>query len=95
MSTDPGLEVPVTPHDLLSSPRQSPTTRAHAVGEDDDSVAKRSRSEDHKKQKINRPAAENETMVRVVSFGSEQYHTMDDYDAKLGQDNAEDDVWVR
>ena len=32
-------------------------------------------------------------MVRVVSFGSEPYHTMDDYDAKLGE-NVEEDVWV-
>ena len=30
MSADIGLEVPVTPHDLPSSPRQSPTTRAES-----------------------------------------------------------------
>ena len=33
-------------------------------------------------------------MVRVVSFGSEQYHTMDDYETEPGLDNGEDDVWV-
>lgn len=90
-TVDPGLSAPVTPQDFSSSPRHAPMTRAHAVG-DDDSVAKKSKTEDHKKQRINRLAAENEKMVRVVQFGSEQYHTMDNYETELAEDQS-DDVW--
>ena len=92
MQADPGLSAPITPQDTPSSPRHGPQHFVHEV-EHEDSVPKRSKTEDHKKQKINFLSAENEKMVRAVKFGTEQYHTMDDYGTELGE-VVDEDVWV-
>ena len=72
---DPGLQVPQTPDDMPGpsapiSPRNSPTTRAHAV-DVEEGEAKRAKVEDPKKQRIERLMAEQNKMIRTVSFGDE------------------------
>eukprot|EP00435_Cladocopium_sp_Y103_P012149 s5547_g3.t1 len=82
-----GLDVPQTPQDLgaaassSTSPRHSSTTRTHAV-EAEETETKKARTEDHKKQRIERLAAEQEKMIRTIRFGSEEYFTLDSYDAE-------------
>ena len=72
---DPGLQVPQTPDDMPGpsapiSPRNSPTTRAHAV-DVEEGEAKRAKVEDPKKQRVERLMAEQNKIIRTVSFGDE------------------------
>eukprot|EP00435_Cladocopium_sp_Y103_P035447 s2263_g9.t1 len=96
-----GLEVPMTPQDgpmtiSPTSPRHSPTTRTHADDPAGESEMKRSKTEDVKKQRINRLAAEQEQFIRTVKFGEEVYHTLDSYADEPQMDEKDDveDPWL-
>ena len=70
LQPDPGLQVPQAPDDMPGpsaqiSPRNSPTTRVHAV-DVEEGEAKRAKVEDHKKQCIERLMAEQDKMIRTV-----------------------------
>jgi hypothetical protein len=94
-----GLEVPVTPDvhakvNVPLSPRYSPITREH-VEKGEAAEAKRARTEEHKKPRINKVemhAMECEKAVRTVQFGVEEYHTMDEYDAEWKEDDGPGDL---
>lgn len=99
LQTSYGLDVPATPQQVAGqavpgSPRDSPTSRAHAV-DAEGGESKRAKTEEHKKQRINRLAEEQEAMIPTAQFGTETYHTLDSYDAEFQEDaeNA-DDVWI-
>ena len=98
LRANPGLEVPTAQQDLTGtaapiSPRTSPTTRSHAA-EADSSEPKRAKVEDHKKQRIDRLVAEQESVIRAVRFGDESYYTLDSYEAELQEeDSSADDEW--
>ena len=58
--------------------------------------SKRARVETAKKQKVNALMAEQQQMIRVVKFGSEEYHTMDEYSTDFNdevQEEDEQDLW--
>jgi hypothetical protein len=99
LQTSYGLDVPASPQQVAGqavpgSPRDSPTSRAHAV-DAEGGESKRAKTEEHKKQRINRSAEEQEAMIPTAQFGTETYHTLDSYDAEFQEDaeNA-DDVWI-
>ena len=82
----PGPSAPI-------SPRNSPTTRAHAV-DVEEGEAKRAKVEDHKKQCIERLMAEQDKMIRTVSFGDENYQTLDSYDVEFQEEHGDvEDPW--
>ena len=100
LQTAHGLEVPGTPQEVPGpvapvSPRHSPTTRTHAT-DVDEGESKRAKTEEHKKQRINRLAEEQESMMRTVRFGTETYHTLDSYEAAFQSDDVEssEEVWI-
>ena len=92
-----GLEVPVTPDvharvNAPSGPRHSP--REH-VEEVEAAEARRARTEEHKKPRINKVemhAMECEKAVRTVQFGVGEYHTIDEYDAEWKDDDGSGDL---
>eukprot|EP00435_Cladocopium_sp_Y103_P028418 s2167_g7.t1 len=92
-----GLEVPVTPPMTISpaSPRHSSTTRTHDDDLTGESEMKRSKTEEAKKQRINRLAAEQERCIRTVKIGEEVYHTLDSYaDEPQLSDEVQEDPWL-
>ena len=96
---DSGLSVPVTPPmtsaHVPPTPRQAHETRAHGPDDDGDHEAKRSRVEAQKKQKINRVMEFNESMIRTVKVGDDEFSTLDDYsnELDLNEDLPEDEFW--
>ena len=78
-----------------STPRGSPTTRAHASGEEEGHDSKRARLGSAKKQRVERIMAEHEMSVRAVQISDgEVVHTMDSYEHDLQlSDQDELDVW--
>ena len=90
----PSLAAPKTPmddqHVVPPSPRQAFTTQSHGPDSGDD-VSKRARVETAKKQKVNALMAEQQQMIRVVKFGSEEYHTMDEYSTDFNDEVQEED----
>ena len=76
-----GLDVPATPLDPGTataapvSPRTLPATREHEI-ETEETESKRAKTEDHKKQRVERLAAEQEKMIRTIKFGGEEYTTL-------------------
>eukprot|EP00435_Cladocopium_sp_Y103_P069691 s216_g33.t1 len=107
MASDCGTRAPTTPTDryqevlrpLPPSPRHDPVRREH----DDDALVGEAEPEseisrvedDHKKQRINQLKEVCETSVRLVQFGDQTFHTMDDYDTELDVQNSStgDDLW--
>ena len=51
--------------------------------------AKKTKTEQQKKQRLNQIMQFNESMIRVVKIGSDDFTTMDDYRTEL---NMEDDI---
>ena len=51
--------------------------------------AKKTKTEQQKKQRLNQIMQFNESMIRVVKIGSDDFTTMDDYTTEL---NMEDDI---
>ena len=98
LQPDPGLQVPQTPQDMPGpsapiSPRNTPTTRAHAV-DVEEGEAKRAKVEDPKKQRIERLMAEQNRMIRTVSFGDASYHTLDSYEVEFQEEQGDvEDPW--
>ena len=98
-----GLDVPATPLDPGTttaapvSPRTLPATREHEV-ETEETESKRAKTEDHKKQRVERLAAEQEKMIRTIKFGEEEYYTLDSYDAEPMSEQSEpepgDEIWA-
>ena len=83
----PELEGPFEVAYVPQTPRASPTTRAH--GDDDVDIeehqAKRSKSDDPKRARIQRIKEAYASHANAVQFGSEKFHTMDSYEnARLG-----------
>ena len=78
-----------------STPRGSPTTRAHASGEEEGHDSKRARLGSAKKQRVERIMAEHELSVRAVRISDgEVVHTMDSYEHDLQlSDQDELNVW--
>ena len=62
-------------------------TREHGI-EVEEAETKRAKIEEHKKQRVERLAAEQEKMIRTIEFGSEEYH-MDHPDLE-----ANDEIWA-
>ena len=100
---DPGLMVPVTPpRDFLEidsgSPRQAASARPRGdlVLEEDD-VSKRARTEESKRQRINRIQMEYESRLNAVKIAYKEYFTMDDYSTELDLEDdgaMEEDIWA-
>jgi hypothetical protein len=100
---DPGLMVPVTPpRDFLEidsgSPRQAASARPRGdlVLEEDD-VSKRARTEESKRQRINRIQKEYESRLNAVKIAYKEYFTMDDYSTELDLEDdgaMEEDIWA-
>jgi len=92
LQTAHGLEVPGTrrevPGPAVLVSRHSPTTRTHAT-DVDEGESKRAKTEEHKKQRINRLAKEQESMMRTVRFGTETCRTLDSYEATFQSDDVE------
>ena len=93
-----GSDDPQTPDVFAAAPttpRQSPTTRRHDV-EAEEHDAKRARVETTAKtQRIERISAEYSSMVRMVKFGEETFHTMDEYEHDLQLDDHNNvDAWM-
>ena len=97
--TDPGQSAPVTPPmtsvALPPTPRQPHDTRAHGPDDDADHESKRARVESQKKQKISQVIEHNESMIRMVRVGEDNFATLDDYEKELDMmaDAPEDDFW--
>ena len=97
---DPGLAVPVTsPRDFVAmsdSPRASASARPRTF--DDEETAKKQKTEDAKRQRINRWKMEYEKRLREVKLAYKEYFTVDDYTTDLDlQDDSnddDDDVWA-
>eukprot|EP00435_Cladocopium_sp_Y103_P018358 s4574_g4.t1 len=93
-----GTSAPITPP-LTSpappTPRHPHASGAHAVEPDVGHEAKKAQVEVQKKQKINQLRECQETMIRVVKIGSEEFATLDSYDTELNleEDEHEDDLW--
>jgi len=100
---DPDLMVPVTPpRDFLEidsgSPRQAASARPRGdlVLEEDD-VSKRARTEESKRQRINRIQMEYESRLNAVKIAYKEYFTMDDYSTELDLEDdgaMEEDIWA-
>ena len=97
-----GMDVPATPLDPGTaaapvSPRTLPATREHET-EMEAAESKRAKTEDHKKQRVERLAAEQEKMIRTIKFGGEEYYTLDSYDAEPTSEQSEletgDEIWA-
>ena len=91
------IDVPETP-DLFAAtpttPRQNPTTRQHEV-ETKDHEAKRARVEISMKQRLERISTVYNSMVRMVKFANETFHTMDEYEHDLQLDGHSGvDAWM-
>ena len=84
---DAGLSAPVTPPvisgQLPPTPRQQCSTRTHETEVVDDHESKRAKIESQKKQKINQLREYNESMIRTVKVGTDEFATMDDYEHEL------------
>ena len=82
---------------LSPAPRQQHETRAHGTDETEDHDAKRARLEAQKKQRIAKMMEFNESMIRTVKVGTDEFATLDDYENELGldADTPEDDFCVR
>ena len=84
---DAALSAPVTPPmtsiHLPPTPRHAHETRAHGPDDDQDHEAKRARVDARKKQKINRMMEFNESMIRTVKVGDDEFSTLDDYSNEL------------
>ena len=99
MRHDAGQAAPVTPPttsvQLSPAPRQQHETRAHGTDETEDHDAKRARLEAQKKQRIAKMMEFNESMIRTVKVGTDEFATLDDYENELGldADTPEDDFW--
>ena len=81
---------------LPPAPRQPHDTRAHGPDDDEDHESKRARLESsQKKQKINQVIEHNESMIRMVHVGDENFATLDDYETELDMtaDAPEDEFW--
>ena len=99
--TDPGQSAPITPPmtsmRLPPTPRQPHDTRARGPDDDDDAdhESKRARLESQKKQKINQVIEHNESMIRMVQVGDDNFATLDDYETELDMtaDAPEDEFW--
>ena len=67
----------------------------HGPDDDEDHEAKRARVEAQKKQKINRMMEFNESMIRTVKIGTDEFSTLDDYSNELDmtEDPPDDDFW--
>ena len=95
---DVAIEIPQTPDVftvLLPTPRTEPTTRLHDVDTQEDHETKRAKTENFKKQRIERIAAEHAAMIRTVKISNESFHTMDGYTQDLQlDDHLEDDAWL-
>ena len=98
MQHDTGQSAPVTPPttsmQLPPTPRHQHETRAHGPDEEDHE-AKRARVEAQKKQKITRMMEFNESMIRTVKVGADEFATLDDYENEfdLDADTLEDEFW--
>ena len=96
---DSGLSVPVTPPmtsaNVPPTPRHAHDTRAHGPDDDDDHEAKRARVEAQTKQKISRMMEFNESMIRTVKIGTDEFSTLDDYSNELDmiEEPPDDDFW--
>lgn len=95
---DVAIEIPQTPDvfaGLPATPRTEPTTRLHDVDTQEDHETKRAKTENFKKQRIERIAAEHAAMIRTVKISNESFHTMDGYTQDLQlDDHLEDDAWL-
>ena len=84
---DAGLSAPVTPPvisgQLPPTPRQQCSTRTHETEVVDDHESKRAKIESQKKQKINQLREYNESMIRTVKVGTDEFATMDEYEHEL------------
>eukprot|EP00435_Cladocopium_sp_Y103_P067384 s792_g30.t1 len=95
---DPGLAVPVIlPRDFVQiddSPRASASSRP--AGFEIEEEAKRQKTEEAKKQRINRMKLEYEKRLSEVKMAYKEYFTVDDYttDLDLEQNDDDDDVWA-
>ena len=99
MRHDPGQSAPVTPPttsmQLRPTPRQQHETRAHGPDDTEDHELKRTRWEAQKKQRIAKMMEYNESMIRTVKVGADEFATLDDYENELDLDagTPEDDFW--
>ena len=86
-----GMRVPVVPIDVPTGVEaaSSSSTRGHGDEVQGGSEPKKPRVESHKKQKINMLIQEHATCVRMVKFGDEVHHTMDDYSTDLVVDSTD------
>ena len=86
-----GMRVPVVPIDVPTGVEaaSSSSTRGHGDEVQGGSEPKKPRVEFHKKQKINMLIQEHATCVRMVKFGDEVHHTMDDYSTDLVVDSTD------
>jgi hypothetical protein len=94
---DPGLAVPVTPprdYIEIDSPREAASSRPSDHPSEE--LLKKQRTEEAKRQRINRLKLEYEERLSAVKIAYKEYFTMDDYTTDLDTDNQMDDSddWV-
>lgn len=100
MPHDVGQAAPVTPPmssmQLPPTPRQPHGTRLHDDETQVEQEAKKAKTEQQKKQRLNQIMQYNESMIRVVKIGSDEFATMDGYTTELnmGEDILEDELWA-
>ena len=93
---DVGLTAPVTPPvisgQLPPTPRQQHSTRTHETEMVDDHESKRAKIESQEKQKINQLREYNESMIRTVKVGTDEFATTDDYEHEMDVNDSTPDV---
>ena len=100
MPHDVGQAAPITPPmssmQLPPTPRQPHSTRLHDDDTNVEQDAKKAETEQQKKQRLNQIMQFNESMIRVVTVGSDEFATMDDYTTELNMEDdiAEDELWA-
>ena len=100
MPHDVGQAAPITPPmssmQLPPKPRQPHSTRLHDDDTNVEQDAKKAETEQQKKQRLNQIMQFNESMIRVVTVGSDEFATMDDYTTELNMEDdiAEDELWA-
>ena len=93
---DVGLTAAVTPPvisgQLPPTPRQQHSTRTHETEMVDDHESKRAKIESQEKQKINQLREYNESMIRTVKVGTDEFATTDDYEHEMDVNDSTPDV---